>query len=156
VLEEKGEKPPKRAECPADLNVSAGIPEKYVPSGQQRMDIYRRIALIRTEEDCNDMLTELIDRYGNPPPQVISLTSIAMLRSEASLVGVTEISQKEGWLRLKLANFSMESVSKLYTMPEYTGRVKILAGTTPAIALKLRDSDVVEEAVKFVRAYSST
>ena len=154
VLEEKGEKPPKKADCPADLNVPASIPDKYVPSGQQRMDIYRRIALIRSEEDSNEMLTELIDRYGDPPPQVIALTSIAMLRSEASLVGVTEISQKEGWLRLKLSDFLMESVSALYALPEYAGRIKVLAGTTPAIALKLKNTDVVDEAVKFVRAYA--
>jgi len=154
VLEEKGEKPQKRADCPADLNISAGIPEKYVPSGQQRMDIYRRIALIRNEEDCNDMLTELIDRYGDPPAQVIALTSIAMLRSEASLVGVMEISQREGWLRLKLTDFVMESVSILYSLPEYAGRIKILAGATPAIALKIKGPDVVDEAVRFVRAYA--
>jgi len=156
VLEEKGEKLPKKAECPADLNVSAAIPEKYVPSGQQRMDIYRRIALIRNEEDCNDMLSELIDRYGDPPPQVIALTSIAMLRSEASLAGITEISQKEGWLRLKLADFNMESVSTLYSLPEYTSRIKVVAGTAPTIALKLKDRDVVEEAVNFVRAFTSS
>ena len=154
VLEEKGEKPHKKAECPADLNVSASIPDKYVPSGQQRMDIYRRIALIRTEEDCDDMIAELIDRYGDPPAEVISLTSIAMLRSEASLAGITEISQKEGWIRLKLADFDMESISKLYALPEYTGRIKVLAGTDPIIALKLMGPAVVDEAVRFVRAYA--
>ncbi|MCL2343414.1 MAG: transcription-repair coupling factor, partial [Firmicutes bacterium] len=49
VLEERGEKPEVRAECSADLSVAANIPEKYVPSDKQRMDLYRRIALIRTE-----------------------------------------------------------------------------------------------------------
>jgi len=153
VLEEKGEKAPKKVECPADLNVSAGIPEKYIPSAQQRMDIYRRIALIRSEEDSNDLLTELIDRYGDPPSQVLALTSVAMLRSEASILGIKEISQKEGWLSLKLTNFNMESISKLYALPDYTGRVKVLAGTDPAIALKLKGGAVVDEAVKFVRSY---
>ena len=154
VLEEKGEKPRKKAECPADLNVSASIPEKYVPSGQQRMDIYRRIALIRTEEDCDDMIAELIDRYGDPPSQVVTLTSVAMLRSEASAAGITELSQNEGWLKLKLSDFNLENVSRLYALPEYAGRVKVLAGTDPAIALKLRGSAVVDEAVRFVRAYA--
>ncbi|MDR0489758.1 MAG: transcription-repair coupling factor [Oscillospiraceae bacterium] len=155
VLEEKGEKPPQKAECPADLNVSAGIPEKYIPSGQQRMDLYRRIALIRTEEDSNDILTELIDRYGDPPPQVISLTTIAMLRCEAAVAGITEISQKDGWLQLKLSDFNMESISRLYDTPEYTGRVRVVAGTAPAIALKIKGSAVLDEAVRFVRAYKT-
>jgi transcription-repair coupling factor (superfamily II helicase) len=118
------------------------------------MDLYRRIALIRTEEDCDDMIAELVDRYGDPPAQVIALTSIAMLRCEASIAGITEISQKEGWLRLKLEEFSMEAITKLYAMPEYSGRVKVLAGTDPAIALKLKSPAVVDEAVRFVRAYA--
>jgi len=77
-----------------------------------------------------------------------------MLRSEASLVGITEISQRDGWLRLKLADFSMESISKLYALKEYTSRVKVVAGSDPAIALKLKGGSVVDEAVKFVRAYA--
>jgi len=154
VLEEKGEKQPKKAECPADLNVSAGIPEKYVPSEKQRMDIYRRIALIRTQEDCDEMIAELIDRYGDPPSQVVALTSIAMLRSEASLAGVREISQKDGSIRLKLGEFNMDSISKLYTLPEYKGRIKVVAGADPVIALKLKDVAVVDEAVRFVRSYA--
>jgi len=154
VLEEKGEKPHVKAECPADLNVSAGIPDKYIPSGQQRMDLYRRIALIRSEEDSNDILAEMIDRYGEPPPEVITLTMIAMMRSEAAAAGITEISQKEGSLRLKLSKFNMDSISKLYTLPEYTGRVKIIAGADPVVALKLKGPAVVDEAVRFVRAYA--
>ena len=47
----------------------------------------------------------------------------------------------------------MESISKLYALPDYTGRVKVLAGTDPSIALKLTGSGVVDEAVKFVRSY---
>jgi len=153
VLEEKGEKTPAKVECSADISVSAGIPEKYVPSAQQRMDIYRRIALIRSEEDCNDILSELIDRYGDPPKQVLALTSVAMMRSEASKLGIKEISQKEGWLNLKLSDFSLDSISSLFTLPDYSGRVKVLAGTDPAIALKLTGGSVVDEAVKFVRSY---
>jgi len=154
VLEEKGEKTLQKVECTADLSVSAGIPDNYVPSAQQRMDIYRRIALIRTEDDSNDIITELIDRYGDPPKQVLTLASVAMLRSEASQLGIREIMQKEGWLNLKLTDFNLESISKLYTLPDYSGNVKILAGTDPAIAFKLKSGDVVEEAVKFVRSYS--
>ena len=153
VLEEKGEKAPKKVECPADLHVSAGIPDKYVPSAQQRMDIYRRIALIRTEEDCDDIVAEMVDRYGEPPPQVLALTSVAMLRSEASELGITEISQKEGWLNLKISDFNMENISKLYALPDYNGRVKVVAGTDPVIALKLAGGGVIDEAVKFVRSY---
>lgn len=66
VLEERGEKPEQRAECAADLAVSANIPESYVPSQEQRMDLYRRIALVRSEPEADDLMDEVIDRFGDP------------------------------------------------------------------------------------------
>jgi transcription-repair coupling factor (superfamily II helicase) len=153
VLEEKGEKPEKRADCAADLSVSANIPEKYVPSGEQRMDLYRRIARIRVEEDADDMIAELIDRYGDPPTEAVALVSIALLRGEATRTGISEISQKAGWLRLKLDDFDFNRVSALYNQPDYKGRIKIEAGVAPMITLKLKSADVISEATKFVRAY---
>jgi transcription-repair coupling factor (superfamily II helicase) len=155
VLEEKGEKPEKRTDCAADLSVSANIPERYVPSGEQRIDLYRRIARIRTEEDADDMIAELIDRYGDPPKEAVALISIALLRGEATLAGISEISQKAGQLRLRLNEFDMSRVSALYSKPEYKGRVRIEAGAVPVISLKLRSAKVIDEATKFVRDYRS-
>jgi transcription-repair coupling factor (superfamily II helicase) len=153
VLEERGEKPEKRADCAADLSVSANIPEKYVPSGEQRMDLYRRIARIRTEDDADEMIAELIDRFGDPPRETVALVSIALLRGEATRAGITDISQKAGSLRLKLSEFDMNRISALYNMPEYKGRVKVEAGVDPVISLRLRSSNIVDEAVRFVRSY---
>jgi transcription-repair coupling factor (superfamily II helicase) len=99
------------------------------------------------------MIAELIDRYGDPPRETLALISIALLRGEASHVGITEISQKAGWLRFRLGDFDMNVVSALYGMPEYKGRVKIEAGTVPVISLKLKGVSIVDEAVKFVRAF---
>jgi transcription-repair coupling factor (superfamily II helicase) len=120
VLEEKGEKPEKRADCAADLSVSANIPEKYVPSGEQRMDLYRRIARIRTEDDADEMIAELIDRFGDPPRETVALVSIALLRGEATRAGITDISQKAGSLRLKLSEFDMNRISAVQHA-EYKG-----------------------------------
>ena len=156
VLEEKGEKLPVKTECSADLAVSANIPEKYVPSGEQRMDLYRRIALIRTEEDADDMVSELIDRFGDPPTQVIALVNIALLRGIASVAGITDISQKNGWIRFKLDDFNMEQVSALYARSEYKGRVKIEAGTVPVISLKSKSNRVIDEANRFVKDFAAS
>ncbi|MDR1217536.1 MAG: transcription-repair coupling factor, partial [Oscillospiraceae bacterium] len=111
VLEERGEKPEKHAECTADLAISAFLPDDYVPSGEQRMDVYRRIAKIRTEEDADEMTAELIDRYGDPPSPAIALVTIAILRAEAANAGIVDIAQKGGWLRMKLSDFDMARVS---------------------------------------------
>ncbi len=157
VLEQRGEKPETRTECAADLAVSANIPEKYVASPEQRMDLYRRIALIRTEEDADDLTDELIDRFGDPPADVNSLIHVALLRGEASRAGITDISQKAGSLRFKLSEFDMARVSALYGQEGYKGRLRVEAGSVPCLSLKLRSkSRILDEARAFVRAYEGT
>ena len=153
VLEERGEKPKQKAECAADITVSAILPESYVPSGTQRVDLYRRIARVRTEEDADEMIAELIDRYGDPPPEAVALVRVAQLRAEAAGCGVAEITQKSGRLRLRLAEFDMSIISALYSMPEFTGRVRVEAGSEPAVLLTLKTKDVLGEAERFVRAW---
>ena len=156
VLEERGEPLPVRTECAADLAVSANIPERYVPSAEQRMDLYRRIALIRSEADADDLTDELIDRFGDPPSSVNALILVALLRGEASGAGITDISQKSGFLRFTLADFDMARISALYARPEFKGRVKVEAGTKPCLSLKLKSGKhVVEAARAFVAAYAA-
>ena len=157
VLEERGEPVPVRTECAADLAVSANIPERYVPSPEQRMDLYRRIALIRTEADADDLTDELIDRFGDPPSSVNALILVALLRGEASRSGITDIAQKSGFLRFTLSDFDMARISALYAQPEYKGRVKVEAGTKPCLSLKLKSGKhVVEAARSFVKAWAGT
>ncbi len=156
VREEKGERVPQKPECAADLAVSANIPESYVASAEQRMDLYRRIAHIRSEEDADDMTDELIDRFGDPPASVNALIQIALLRGEASDTGISEISQKDGRLLFGLSDFEMERVSRLYALPKYKSRVKVEAGASPAISLRLQTGErVLESAITFVRDYKA-
>jgi len=154
VLEQKGEKKKARAECSADLSVEAGIPDSYVESPEQRMDLYRRIAFIQTEEDADDMTDELIDRFGDPPRSVNNLIHVALMRGEAAEAGITEISQKGGRLTYRLAGFDMAVISSLYNLDEYRGRLKVEAGSSPGVSLKLAPgTDVIRQSVKFIRSY---
>ena len=153
VLEQKGEKK-KKAECSADLSVEAGIPDSYVESPEQRMDLYRRIALIQNEEDADDMTDELIDRFGDPPRSVNNLIQVALLRGEAAEAGITEITQKSGRLLFKVLNFDMALISALYSLEDFRGKLKVEAGSSPCIGLKLSTGgDVLRQAAKFIRSY---
>ena len=157
VMEEKGETPPVRTECSADLSVTANIPEKYVPSAEQRMDLYRRIALIRTEDDADDLTDELVDRFGDPPASVNALIHVALLRGEAGRAGISDISQKGGVLYFKVADFDMERLSALYARTEFKGRVKLEAGREPRLGLKLRPgARPIREARSLVAAWAET
>ena len=157
VLEERGIKTEKRAECAADLAVSANIPERYVSSPEIRMDLYRRIALIRTEDEADDLTDELIDRFGDPPSAVNALIHVALLRGEATRAGIADISQKGGFIRFVLTEFDMARVSALYAQSKYKGRVKVEAGAKPCLSLKLQSSKrIIETAREFVADWKAT
>ena len=156
VLEARGVAEPPRAECSADLAVAANIPDRYIPNSEQRMDIYRRIALIRTEEEADDLTDELIDRFGEPPSGVNALIHVALLRGEAGRAGITDIAQKGGYLRFTVADFDMEKVSELYARPEYKGRFHVEAGSKPCLSLRIKSKNrVIDEARKFTADWAA-
>ena len=99
-----------------DLNVDAFIPASYIPDEYQKLDIYKRIALIETEEEMDDMMEELIDRFGDIPKKVQKLILIARLKAFAHSVYVTSIEQKGQTLKITMyerAKVRGEEIPKL-------------------------------------------
>ena len=126
MLGERGEKP-REPDCTAELNVTANVDPAYVSSGEERMDLYRRMAAIRTQDDANDLLDEIVDRYGEPPRGVLNLIDIALLRAQARSAGITDIRQKAGDVLFTMGNLNFEAVSALCADPDYKARVQFLA-----------------------------
>jgi len=156
VLAERGETPELPPECTADLTVPASIPDKYIPSPEQRMDLYRRIAMIRSEEDADDVTDELIDRYGDPPRQVNNLIAVALLRSGAARNGISELTQRGRSLTFRLRTFRLPQVSGLCAMERWKGRVLFDAGDKPALTLRLkREDDPLKLAQALVSDYAA-
>ena len=154
VLEERGETPQKPPECAADLTVAASIPDRYVPMPEQRMDLYRRIARIRSEEEADDLVDELIDRYGDPPRQVNNLITVALLRSRAAENGVTELNQRGMNLNVTLGQPDLARVSALCAMEKYRGRLLFAAGEKPCLSLRLKKGeDVLRLGQKLLEDY---
>ena len=77
-----------------DLAIDAYIPEKYIKSTNLRIDAYKRISAIETQDDEKDVIDELIDRFGEPPKPVRNLIEIALIKAMANNIGITEITQK--------------------------------------------------------------
>ena len=156
VLLEQGQEVPTRAECSANLSVAASIPDRYVPSPEQRMDLYRRIAAIRSEHDADDLTDELIDRYGDPPRTVNNLISVALLRADAARAGVTDIDQRNGCLLLTIPQFDLRQVSLLCGDRKYKGRLLFSAGELPYLSLRLKQGeDALRAARTLVADYAA-
>lgn len=157
VLEEKGETPPQRVECAAEFTLSANLPATYVSDSGQRVDLYRRIALIRSEDSRSDLLDELIDRYGEPPVEAIALLDIALLRAQASEQGLTEIKQENGRLLLTFAQADFRRLSILCGDKDFSGRLLLNAGSTPYLSLRLNANETpLKMAQILIQKYAET
>ncbi len=151
VLEQRGEAP-KTPECTADLNVTANVSQDYVARGEERMDLYRRMAAIRTQRDADDLLDEIIDRYGEPPKGVLNLIDIALLRAEARQCGVQDIKQKASDVLFTIPAMNFEAISLVCADPDYKSRVLFVAtAKMPTLRLKLHSgTDSLKQCKAFV------
>ncbi|MGN1031595.1 MAG: transcription-repair coupling factor, partial [Butyricicoccaceae bacterium] len=157
VLEEKGESRPERVECAAELRVSANIPDAYVEDDGQRIDLYRRIALIRTDADRMEMLDELIDRFGEPPREVVNLCDIALLRAAASEQGISELKYQDGRLFLTWQNSDFPRLAALCGDDRYHGRLLLNVSGAPYVSLRLnRGETPLNLALELVKIYADT
>ena len=138
IKEEKGEVPQHDNECAVDLHINAHIPESYIESLPARLQIYRRIAEIKTDEHAEDVMDELIDRFGEPPVAVLGLIDIALLRNRASEMGIYDINDKNGGMVIYFKEFSKEIASKLMAAPELKGRVMLSYSEKPYITIRMK------------------
>ena len=103
-------------ETSIDLNVDAFIPDSYISNEFQKLDIYKRIAGIENQQDYDDMLEELLDRFGEPTKAVLNLLAIAKLKAIAHQGYVTEIKQLGKEVRITLyekANLNTQGIPLL-------------------------------------------
>ena len=110
VKEAKGIHTMEDFETSVDLNVDAYIPDSYISNEFQKLDIYKRIAGIETQQDYDDMLEELLDRFGEPGKAVLNLLAIAKLKAIAHQGYVTEIKQTG-----KIVRFTLYEKARLNT-----------------------------------------
>ena len=116
VKEAKGMKQEESFDTTIDIDIDAYIPMGYIPNEVQKLDIYKRIADIQTDEETEEMLEELIDRFGDPPKPVENLLYIAKIKSLAHTVYMTEISQKADTVKFTLYGKAKLDVAKI---PEF-------------------------------------
>lgn len=142
----KGEAPADTdIDCLIDVQTEAHIPESYISSLNRRLEIYRRIADIRTEEDASDVTDELIDRFGDIPEAVNGLINIALLRSKAEKMGIYEIKQQPGILLLYVKQLKSEAVAEI--IGRFAGKASISAGAKPCVTIKLDKGDDVRKII---------
>ena len=123
-----------------DIQIDAHIPESYMVS--QRLDMYRKIAGVRNQEDEMDLLDELIDRYGEPPKSVQGLITVSRLRNTAAQLGITEINQRGGSMLFYMEHPTAEMIGALSR--KYRGRVQFGSVGKPYLGVELAGEPPLE------------
>ncbi len=123
---------PELFETSIDCDLDAFLPDTYVREESQRLDLYKRIAAITSEQDRNDLLDELIDRFGEPPQEAQNLLSVAMLKAEAHRACVTDLAVGRSELRMEMypkAVIRVEAIPGLIAKEH--GRLRFERGQKP-------------------------
>ena len=135
IAEGKGEVREEKTECLVDIRIEAHIPEDFIPDNTQRLDIYRKIAGVRTQEDAMDVSDEIIDRFGDLPEAVHGLITVALLRNRAAAAHIKEIAQKDN--TLVFYSDSIDPQKALALATSYRDRCSINSGKRPGLAVRL-------------------
>ena len=145
VKEAKGIAVEEKFDTAIDIDIDAYIPMGYIPNEFQKLDIYKRIAEIETAEESEEMLEELIDRFGDLPKSVENLLYIAKIKSMAHRAYFTEVSQKGDSIKFTLYEKAKIDVAKIPAfVADYAPNVKFTADTkTPYFTYILKKSTTV-------------
>ena len=137
-----------------DINISSYIPDSYIDSGSQKIEVYQNIALCRTEEDIQNIIDELIDRFGVMPKELDNLLEVARIKEMARKANITKIAQrmKSVVFYFEKNKYNPEIIDKL--IKKYEFNIKFSTGIEPYMTLKINtDSDekLIQEIKEFLK-----
>jgi len=141
VKQMQGVKVEEEQEVQIDMNVSSYIPDTFIENSSQKIEIYQNIALCRTEEDIQNVIDEVIDRYGAMPREVENLLEIARIKELCKKAGVVKIAQKPQAMvfYIEEAKCHMENMNTM--IQTYGNLLRFSPGANPYITLKVKKQD---------------
>jgi transcription-repair coupling factor (superfamily II helicase) len=162
VRELRDDAPAERPEVRVELPVNAHIPHDYIPGERLRLEAYTSIAAIDSQSDVDSVRDELIDRYGELPPPVITLLDVARLRFEARRAGLTDITLQGSHVRFApvvLPDSRVVRVQRLYPKTVLKPAVRTMLVPVPKTATfggePLRDTDLLAWCAEVIRSVLS-
>ena len=137
VNEFKGEGPAEQQDLRIELPVDAHLPHGYVPSERLRLEMYKRLAEVRTDEDVAALREEMVDRYGEPPQAVSSLLDVASFRARARQAGLTDVTVQGNYVRfapVELPESGRIRLARLYPRSVVKDNLRTILVPRPATA----------------------
>ena len=129
-----------------DINLSSYIPENYIEDTAQKIEIYQDIALCRNDKDIEDVIDEIIDRYGSMPQEVENLIEIARIKILCRTANVLKIVQRTDAVVFYLDKYNIKIDEKMINIlvEKYGPKLKFSQGVEPYITLKISSKDEIK------------
>ena len=154
VLEESGTIKADKSEATVDIRISAYILESYIKKDSHRMEMYKKISLISTEEDMQDILDEFIDRFGAPPRECEALLRVSLLRALATEAGMKRVEHSAGYVLFHAERPDLSVWSELFG--EYKSLSFRASAASPTVCFRLMKGDEpISVALKILSHYVS-
>ena len=156
VLKEmKGIEVKPEIEVQIDLDVTSYIPDEYISDSSQKIEMYQNIALCRTEEDIQNVIDEMIDRFGNMPNEIENLLEIARIKMLCKKANIGKVQNRKEFVVFIFETAKLE-IDVNYLVKKYKNRIKFTQGIKPQITLRLESSsekNILKETKEFLREF---
>ena len=123
-----------------DLNVTSYIPDEYISDSNQKIEVYQNIALCKNEEDIQNIIDELIDRFGNMPRELENLIDIARIKYLGKQINISKILEKNANIVFTFEQSGLK-MDVAQIVKKYGNKLKFSSGIKPMITLKLTEKD---------------
>ncbi len=158
VKEMKGIEVKEEKDIQIDLDITSYIPDSYIEDSSQKIDIYQKIALCRTEEDIGNVIDEIIDRFGNMPGELNNLIEVARIKQLCKQAGVVKVTEKKNRTTnsqnvvfyFDKDKFDSQIIAKL--LKKYGTKIKFSTGIEPYITLLLKNQ-TEEQLIKEIKEF---
>ena len=153
VKEMKGIEPQKETEIQIDLDVTSYIPDEYIEDSNQKIEIYQDIALCKNEEDIQNVIDEIIDRFGNMPEELENLICIARIKYLAKVKNITKIASRKTAVVFTYESNNQE-IDVNTIIKKYGNKIKFSAGIKPMITLEIgtnNERQILNDVTEFLK-----
>ena len=155
VKEMKGIEVKPEVDIQIDLNVTSYIPETYIEDSNQKIEVYQNIALCKNEEDIQNIIDEIIDRFGNMPEELENLIDIARIKYLAKDLNISKIMSKKTAVVFTFESSKIEiDINNL--IKKYGNRIKFSAGIKPTITLEIgtdNERQILNDTTEFLKGF---
>ena len=154
----KGIEIKQETEIQIDLNVTSYIPDEYISDSNQKIEVYQNIALCKSEDDIQNVIDEIIDRFGNMPSELENLINIARIKYLAKELNIEKIASKKTAILFTFGTSNIEGKLKINLselVNKYKNKIKFSSGIKPSITLEINsnnDSELLKDVIEFLKS----